>query len=202
MLTLLWIILALVGVILLLVLAVLALPVHLRLRAEADEAAARVRLDIRLFGGLTPPLAVFDSARPRKERPTEVQAKPAEEPEERAKPARKGGGFRLPGGRRTAMRMVREIPGLIAGEFRRIHLDGLEVDGDFSLGDPAETGMLYGYLTPAIYGPRSEKVRLNLRPDFGRARLSGTALAALHLTPGALAIPVIRYGWRVFVARS
>lgn len=199
MLTLLWVLLALVAVLLLLFLAVIALPVHLRLRAEAGEAG-RVCVDMWLFGGLTPRLRIVDSARPRKQRPRE--AKPGLEEKKAEKSARKRGRWRMPGGRRTVMRLVKEVPRLIGGEFRRIHIDRLEVDCDFGLHDPADTGQLYGYLTPLIYASGSRKVSVNLRPDFTRARLSGAAQAALHLTPGSLAIPVIRFGWRVFVARS
>lgn len=205
MLTLLWVLSGLVALVLLVFIGVIALPVHLRLRAEVGEAAeggprpsGRFSAEVRLFGGLAPPLRISNEAR---SGPREPPAEP--ETEDKARPGKKRGRKprRMPGGRGAARRMIAALPDLIGGELRRIHIDRLAVNADFGLADPADTGRVYGYLTPVIYATHSPRLALDLRPDFTRARLSGQAEAALHLTPGALAWPAIRFAWAVFVAR-
>lgn len=198
---LLWVFLGLVAAVLVLLIGVIALPVHFRLKAEVGDEArtrsaaqGRISIEVRLFGGVAPPLR-FSGGGGRTEPPP-----PVTEAREEPRARRKRRGWRMPGGPGVGRRILRAVPDLISGELRRIHIDCLSVDGEFGLADPADTGRLYGYLTPVIYAVPSRRMSVNLRPDFSRACLSGQAEAALHLTPAALAWPVARFAWTVFVA--
>lgn len=95
--------------------------------------------------------------------------------------------------------MVKAAPSLIKGLLRRIKLVELEIDADFGLGDPAETGRLCGVVMPLQHtGLLSQKVTLNLRPDFGQAILNGSLTAVIHVTVAALFVPVLQAAWRVY----
>jgi hypothetical protein len=190
----LWLILGLGAVAILALAAVIALPLHLRLWAERSEgagAAFRMTGEVRLLGGLAPPLRfVGGDDVAHAETPTPRPAKAAKKKRDRT------GWRRMP-----VSRILSALPDLAGGVLRRIHIDRLEVDTDFGLDDPADTGVVYGCMMPLIHGIRSKRLALNLRPDFTQARFAGRAEAALHLTPGAFAWPAARFAWRVWVAR-
>lgn len=185
-----WMAVALLALIILLI----ALPVRLRLRLSAAptiEAGA----EIRLLGGIAPPIrmAVLPraaSAR-RKSKASETAGPPRRPCIGRARRKRQG----------AATRMVSAAPGFLAGLIRRIHLDRIAIDGDLGLGDPADTGALFGWLMPLLHAVRSPRFQLDLRPDFSAARLSGRAEAVVSLTPVTLLPPVARFLWHVFGTR-
>lgn len=191
--TVLWTIAAAVMVLVGLAVALVGLPVHVRIRATTGEAG-RVRAHLRLFGGLTPWIRMLDTGR---ETRGDREEPKTDDPRRKARGRRR---FRPD--RAMLSRALAALPGLIAGEVGRIHVDRLEIDADLGLGDPADTGRLFGVIMPLLYLPRPGWARLELRPDFAAARFDGSALAALHLTPAALLWPVIRFAWAVFVRRS
>lgn len=204
---LLWGLLGLVALLLAALVLLLATPVHFRFLVERPEGGnSRFAAEIRVLGGLAPALRIGGDDGSAADKPA---AKPAEAPAEGARAERPRAVRKmrmrkrrgLPGGKGVARRMIRALPGLVRGELRRIHVDRLSVDADFGLDDPAETGRLYGWVTPLIYGIRSPRIALGLRPDFTGPRLSGRAEAAMHLTPAALLGPVISFAWTVFVVR-
>ena len=63
------------------------------------------------------------------------------------------------------------------------------------MGDPAETGLVFGLLTPLIYGARSDTVRLDVRPDFDRLCAEGHLDAIVQITPVRLVPVALRFGW-------
>ena len=192
MVILLWVLLALIGVLLVAVVAVLALPVRLAVRAVA-EPEARFVFSVQLLGGLVPRFRVVDTDRPRK--PSKPE-KPARKP--KGKKKRRGKG---PSGD-TIRRMLWEAPGLIAAEFERIHLDRFRLTADFGLGDPAATGEVYGWMCPLIYATPLSRADITLRPDFTQARFEADLDAVVRFTPFSLLVPVIAAAWRVFVVRA
>jgi hypothetical protein len=179
-----WILLGLLALGLGAVLVLLATPLHLAFAAEAEGVHGRLVLDARTFWGLAPRLRVLDTARPRKP----DKAKP-EEPRKRQSGTRKRRGPTLTFER--VQRLAAGVPDLLGGELARIHLDQLSLDARFGTGDPAETGRLY-----ALPG---RACALTLVPDFNRACFEAKGEAALHFTPAALTVPVIRLAWNVFV---
>jgi len=207
MLTLLWALFGLAALLLGLLVLALATPIHLAVTAECDDGAARFLLRLRLFGGATPWLRLVDTARTVGGLRPESSAsgwRGKNKDKTRNKAARSG--FRGRFGKRLAKgagwRLLRALPQFVKRELRRIHLDRLSVEGNLGLGDPADTGRLFGYLMPLNHALRLPRARIDLRPDFTRLRCDGRAEAALRLVPLALLIPLAQLGWRVYVARG
>lgn len=189
-----WILLGLLALCLAVVVILVATPMHLRVEAEAGERT-RIVLDMRTLWGVSPRLRLVDSDRPGGWRPDRPSKR-------KRRGKRDGGGWSLPGGPGTARQLIRGLPEVVRGEFARIHVDRLELDARFGTGDPADTGRLYGYLTPLAYALPARRVSVILRPDFANACFQGRAEAALHLIPGALVWPLLRLAWQVFVRPS
>lgn len=175
-----WTLLAVV----LLAVAVIVLPV--KLRASGRSTPHRhVRLEVSLLGGLTPYLGVFDSARPRSRK---------EKPETPSKPKKKD---RATSSARS--RMMRNAPRLLLDWLGRFHFKHLNVRGVFGLGDPAETGTVYGMLCPLIYAiPPGGRVDFALTPDFERPCLEGQFEAAVSVVPAGLLVSALQFLWRSF----
>ena len=176
---LLWGVLALLIAILLLG----ALPLRVALTGEAG-AVARLRVTIGLMGGMVPVLVVYDSEKPGKPRKKGARKKP-----KRRKGWRGKGSVRLAG----------EFPALLRGLLRQIRFEEFRLQGRFGLGDPADTGTVFGMLTPILYGlPARRGVTIALVPDFDTACLDGRLRAALRITPVTLLPPILHFLWRVF----
>lgn len=176
-----WIALGAVGTALALLLIALATPVRLGLTLCAGPTR-RVVVSARLFGGLTPALPLYDSARPPKK-------KRRNKAPERRKRSGSAGGRRLFS---AAGRLVGEALGV----FR---LTRLTIDADVGLSDPAETGALYGRIASVTYAlPQRAAFRIDIRPDFERERLEGAATAEISFTPLAFLPPILRFVWRAY----
>jgi len=178
----LWVLLALI----LLLLLALALPVRLRLHAQS-EPARQLRLELGLLGGLVPWIAIYDSTRPRKAKPTK---------QKKQKKLKWQGGK---GGQ--GARMLQAGPRLLRGILGCIRVDWFYVNCVFGLGDPAETGQVFGLLAPLQYGTAwawGRQVDVVLAPDFGRVCLDGKADVALAVTPIHLVPPAARFVWASF----
>lgn len=165
-------------------LAILISPMRLRLKLTA-QPAARFRAWLRVLGGLSPPIPVFDSAWT-----FEGKAKP-ERPEKKKrakiKPSR-------------VSRAAAAAPECASGFLRRIKLECVDVAGEFGLADPADTGVAYGMIAPWLYAaPRSARRRASLIPAFDGPHLSGEGDVRLRFTPVAFLPVVFRAIWRVFV---
>ncbi len=179
---------AAIGVILIGTLALIALvlalllltAVDIRLRA-ATGATPPFSATVSFLGGWTPVIPIRGG-----------RERPAGREHPRKKRPRKQAGARN-------ARMVRAAPRLLADVLRAIRIDRLEVDADVGLGDPADTGQLFGALAPFVYGTAATpRLNLGLRPDFGAARLDGRVHARLRVVPGRLLAPLARFGWRAF----
>ncbi|MBR9652178.1 DUF2953 domain-containing protein [Thalassovita aquimarina] len=174
-----WGVLALLTAIVLLA----ALPLRIALTGEAG-AVARLRVTIGLMGGMAPGLVVYDSARPRKPRKKKARKKP------KRRKGRTGKG---------SVRLAGEFPVLLRGLLRQIRFEEFRLQGRFGLGDPADTGTVFGMLSPILYGlPARRGVTIALAPDFDTACLDGQLRAALRITPITLLPPILRFVWRVF----
>jgi len=113
-------------------------PIHVMLSWQNDPAK-RATVLLRLFGGVSPKIKVYDSTRPSK------PDKPARKRRKRKR--------RQTGRQRWNLRgdILPDAVTLLRRVFGAIHIDLLHVDAEVSLGDPAETGQLYGQLCPLIY---------------------------------------------------
>lgn len=184
----LWVVLGLFGILLVSLAAIISLPVKLRFLAQTGPHPD-FRLEVSLLGGITPALPITDGERTKK--------KPKKQKPKKEK--KKSGGPNTD----RVMRMIKAAPDLVIDLLRQFHFEHLSVQGVFGLGDPAETGQLYGRLMPFIYGPCfSEKISIAIRPDFEKAHLSGAADAVISVTPATLFPPAIQFTWRSFGPRS
>ena len=174
---------ALVLVLALLVL-VLATPVKLQL-AFQSRPHRRVTVRARLLGGLSPAMGIYDSEK----------RKPAGPQSERKQRKKKKPGMALS----RIRRIVAAGPDLLVGLRRPVHVETMALDAEFGLGDPAETGQLFGMLTPLIYAmPQSPAVRLTVRPNFNERCLRGAADADIRFIPFGFVPPVLRFAWRAY----
>lgn len=170
---------SIVGVLFVVLLA-LALPLDLVVQVHAEQDVT-YRVQGRPFGGLSPPITLTG----RQRQSPEAQAEP--------KPSRR----RSLGGHTGAM--VGAAPRLLTGILGAFRIKALTLDGEFGLGDPAQTGQAFGILSPLIYGTSgTSRFRVALRPNFERYCLSGQLAACFRVTPIALAPPILIFLWRVF----
>ncbi len=173
---LLWLLLGLVAVFVLLI----ALPLHLQVRVQSDTGT-RAQVTAKPFGGAFIPLRIYDSQR--KAKPKRETKKP------KAKRKTRGALTRLDP---SAITTLPQTAGRI---LRTVHITDLDIDGEFGTGDPAETGQIYGQLTPILYG---SGLNIRLRPNFDLACLRGTLRAHISVIPIAFAWPMVGLLWRMF----
>mgnify|MGYP001818779644 CR=1 FL=1 len=176
---LLWLFVSLLGVIV----VVMVTPIHVVLSWQ-NGPAKRALILLHLFGGVSPAIRVYDSSKPAKK-----DKKPARKPRKRKARKTAGQGWMARGN------ILSEAVTLLRRVLAAIHIDVLQLDAELGLGDPAETGQLYGQLCPLIYASGGH---VRIRPNFERACLQGTALAKFHFTVLGLFWPFVRFGWRVF----
>lgn len=166
------------GILLAAIVLLLVLPMRLRLSLRTDPAF-RSFLVVWPFGGTIFPLRVFDTTRKGKTTPD----KPAKKRRKRSRSGR---------GRAEALLT---LPQTLGRMIRSIHFEELRINGEFGLGDPAETGQLYGQLTPIIY---TTGHAITLRPNFDQACLHGRADAQVRVIPIAFLWPIAGFLWRMF----
>lgn len=189
----LWLLLATLAALLALLITALATP--LRLAVTLSTAPSwRLKIAARMFGGLTPPLTIHDSKRRERRVKTPKKAPQVEKTSKSA--ARRGGVAR-------ATRVVAASPRLLTDLLRPIHLRRLSIDADIGLGDPADTGQLFGLIYALTYArPPGGGVSIAVRPDFTEARASGEFDAEASVIPLAFLAPGLRLAWSVYGWRS
>lgn len=161
-------------------LAILCTP--LRVSAAFDTAARPTfRVKMALFGGLLP-ISFAPGKAPKRRRQPKPRTKP---------PARKPTRVAV-----HAPRMLRNGPRFATKLISQVKLEGLDAHIRFGFPDPADTGMVYGALTPAT---RCFRHHVSLQPDFDGAVLAGRGRIAARLTPATLIPPVLGFAWAVFV---
>lgn len=186
---LLWLLAALVALILLAV----SVPLRLRLQAHTEPHPV-VRLQGSALG--LPYFTFVDSSRggdepvearePKKEAGKRGHGAEAEKKEKAKKKEKKGGWSRPP---RGVVDLMREV-------LACIRVVRLWATGAFGLDDPADTGTVFGLLTPLIYATRGGAVRLDVRPVFDGVHASGDLDAIVELRLIELVPPAARFGWR------
>ncbi|MCO4848845.1 MAG: DUF2953 domain-containing protein [Yoonia sp.] len=97
---------------------------------------------------------------------------------------------------RAALRLVTDL-------IHCVRLHAATVDLTFGLGDPGETGQVFGLMAPLIYGPSlGERVNLNVVPAFDRTVLTGRLAVDFSIIPASLLAPTARFGWTAFGPRQ
>ena len=189
------------GIVVTLILLVLCIPYVLSARATAG-AEAGYAFEVRPISARFPlKLGV--------QRPFGAGAKPEPAPPEAPKPKRdkppKRRRHRAQKRRGTAKRVgraIRAFPRLLRRLLGVFTLDRLEVQGTLGLDDPADTGILFGVVTPLNHIPLGEKIDIALHPSFDGARLEGICAFSIRVVPVLLIWPFLAFGWTVLVGRS
>lgn len=169
-----WLVAALMAVFVLL----LVTPLRLQLSLQRDPAL-RSSVVAWPFGGSFFPVRVFDSRRKR--------ARPDQPKAARKKTHR----HRRP----PRADVISTLPGVIHRTLATLHVEALTIRGEFGLGDPADTGRLYGQLTPLIYAFPGD---ITVRPNFETTCLSGQANTVIRVIPIAFLWPSAGFLWRMF----
>ena len=165
----LWIAVALIGVLLL----VLLTPWHVRFRGRTAPLDLRVQL--RLLGGLAPGIPI----------PLR-RSKDRKKPREKDKPSKR---------RRKRRGPPKGLRDLVLGILSAFRLQKLRLSGRIGLHDPADTGMVWGLLTPLIYtlgtGPR----RIDIAPEFSGPCFDLEGSGHLVIRPTRLLRTGLAFAW-------
>jgi hypothetical protein len=95
----------------------------------------------------------------------------------------------------TRSQLRTHIETLILRLWRRIEIRELRVHARFGLGDPADTGMALGAISPLLALARQVPTAdVVVEPCFERAELRGEAAGAVRLVPLALFPPIVAFG--------
>jgi hypothetical protein len=166
-----WIAAALV----MLVLLALLMPWHLRFRGTTAPLA--LRLHLRLLGGYAPGIPIPLTRSTDREGAREQRQK-----RKTRKPRRKRA-------------MPRGLRDLVFGVLSAFRVQRLRLTGRIGLHDPADTGTLWGCLTPAIYGLSGGERRIDIAPEFSGACLDLTGSGELVIRPLRLLRAGLAFAW-------
>lgn len=98
---------------------------------------------------------------------------------------------RLPGLKRPAIALLRSMPAAVA--LRRV-----TVRGRFGSGDPATTGMLFGWLQSLRSCLDARKVQIAVSPDFAQRRLEGAISLVLTVHLLRIGVSFTRFAYNVY----
>jgi hypothetical protein len=163
----------------------LAAPVVLAVEAERTETLA-ARWRVRWLFGLV-----------------DVGSSPASAGRPAAKDSSARRTPRAAGGRSKGPRVglaVLRTPGLrrrmrrLAGALlRRVTVDGFQLHMAFGFDSPADTGIAYGFLAPALALARARGLSVDCRPVFDEPHLSGRLSATMRVRPLSVAAPLVAF---------
>lgn len=177
-----WIFLGLIALLLL----GICTPFRIGIRVCSDPRLC-TNVDISPFGGIIGRLPIFDSTKSKGRKRSEG-TKPSKK---KARRTRKK--FSL---MRVSFPDVLEFVAQLLGKFR---LEDLTLRGEFGLNDPADTGQLFGQLTPLTYG---FGCKIDVKPNFENACWHGEASARIRVIPISLLVPVSGFVWRMIGPRT
>jgi len=156
-----------------LALLVLLAPWHLRFRGTTAPLA--LRLHLRLLGGYAPGIPIPLTRSADREGAGKTRKDRQKRPRKRA----------MPNGLRA----------LIFGVLSALRVKRLRLTGRIGLPDPADTGTLWGCLTPAIYGLHGPERRIDIAPEFSGACLDLTGSGDIVIRPLRLLRAGLAFAW-------
>lgn len=173
-----------------------ALPVRLFIHAQTGKPSQFVAR-VGVLGGIVPAITLVGrdpkgASEAKTRRKAEKKAKKKAEKRQR-KPA--GAASHGP----PAKAWLRGVPQLLGDLLGEIHIENFQAQLIFGFEDPSDTGAMFGFLTPWMYGLASQgQISLQAQPDFGQARLDGVVDATIEVTPGKLIRPILVFVWSAF----
>jgi hypothetical protein len=170
-----WIATVIAIAIVVLVVAGVLLPIRFRFGLSRDPKW-RLTVHIAPLNGHAPFIGVVDSL----EADTGSEAHEAvPQPESRRRRRRRR---RLP-----SRRLLASLSNFVADLISAIRVERAQGEITFGLGDPAETGQVFGLLAPLVYGVGHQAPgRFVIRPDFENQVLCGSAMLEVSLVPARL----------------
>lgn len=74
-----------------------------------------------------------------------------------------------------------------------------KVDLEYGLGDPADTGMMYGYMAPVSYAsPATGAFRFSAKPNFSEQMLCLDGVVWIVFKPAFLVLAIVIVAWKLF----
>ncbi|MEQ8658759.1 MAG: DUF2953 domain-containing protein [Hyphomicrobiales bacterium] len=186
--------LGVLGGLLIAALLVLCLPVRFLAHAQTEPHMS-LSVRVSLLDGLIPAFPVFDSGessreKKKAEKKNKAEKKATKRKQSSTKPKQK-------------FAWARATPALINDLRQEVIVERFHACAVFGLADPADTGALFGQLSPWMYGLTGwTHVRLDLRPNFEHACLDGQVDAAVKVTPIRLLPPLVRFGRNLLIAKG
>lgn len=164
--------------ILLLIIVLLCLPLHLNLQFNS-QAKPSVEFKVALLGGA---LSVPMKSNGKTDKSPKPKKKPSISKKRRAK--------------LDIRPLLRHLPQLMSRLFNLIKFEMLRATIGFGFDSPADTGMVYGMLTPfeRVFGNKTNR-QIVLHPDFDRAKFESTGHIAARFTPITIVPPLLGFGW-------
>ncbi|MFN3171600.1 MAG: DUF2953 domain-containing protein [Hyphomicrobiales bacterium] len=167
-------------------LVVLALPVRVAVRAQTTPKK-KALVELGLLGGVLPSFTIVDSSR-------KDASKDKQKADKRARKRAKKRDPKSGGSWRSVQVWIGGVPALLGDLLNLFHVEHLHAEADFGFDDPCDTGVVFGLLTPVLYGlPSNGVIGVQARPDFSQARLEGRFDATVRLIPLQLVAPIVRY---------
>ena len=171
-----------VAALLAILVALLAVPVEVVIDAErADTLEARWRMRW-LFG-----LVDIRSARARAARSGRRPEEPRTPAEPRTAAVRRRRRTRMGIAVLRTRGLLRRVVRLAWRLCRQIRFQGFHAHAAFGLDDPADTGVVYGVLSPLLVMARTRGLDIDCRPMFLESGVRGTLSGTFHVRP----LPVV-----------
>lgn len=98
--------------------------------------------------------------------------------------------------------LLQRIGRLMADLSRRATIERVQLHVAFGLGNPADTGVVYGLVSPLVIGARIHGLDVECQPLFGSTALQGTGGATLRLRPLMLVATVAAFAFSPTVIRA
>lgn len=184
-----WVIALVAGIFLLFVL-LLAVPVDLAFSVERD-GSFRLRMRVRWMFGL---IGKDIGGRKKKRR---------EEGVEKEKPKKRRGSAKALLAALTTEGFPQKLFSFVRDILRLSKIRQFRMNFRVGLGDPAETGMLFAVLAPAMLVIRSfSSADIQLEPDFEQERLQGYCKGNIRAVPIKLVRPLIPFVFSTATMRA
>ena len=183
-----WLIVALASLVALFLL-VLSVPLYLAFRLDVyGKPKFSLRL-VWLFGLVCKEIGRKKKAKPKKAKPKKAKEKK--------------------GGARKALKilrtkgLLRQLKTLVTDVLSRLKIRHLRADFRVGLDNPADTGLLFAVIGPALLFRGPPTYHLRVQPSFeGEAVLEGYAQGAVRLLPVRLVVPLFRFVFSLAFLRA
>ena len=168
-----------------LLVAMLAVPLVLFIEAERmDKLKVRWRL-FWLFG-LVKPRSRNRSAAP--SAPERADARPAHTPKKR-----RGRGRRMAVAVLRTRGLFERVVQLALALLRQVTLERLQLDTMFGFENPADTGFVYGCLSPMLVMANLRGLNIRCRPMFLESGVRGAFRATIRVRPLLVVAPIVAF---------